>query len=201
MKERSAISKSDEWATERWLFEYCNWLYGPFDTDVAAAPWNAKCARFFTKRDSGLVNPWGARDWDNSPYSKGMKEAFMRRGRLFVEDRKSLLTCHLRPHDTSDGYWRRWVEAPAGKLLGVTKHRSQLGTVVQTCWQYLTVEKTEIDGRLSYRHRTGATGTARHSSALVVFAQPGLLEPLEWNDARSRMPTGRPSRRSDEGDA
>lgn len=192
---RSDISLSDDWATERWLFEYCNQLYGPFDTDVAAAPWNAKCERFFTRRDSGLRNQWGLLNWCNSPYSTGMKEAFTFRGRLFVEDRKSTLSCHVLPHDTADGYWRRHVEAPAGKLVGITKHRSQLGTVIQTCWEYLTVEKTEIDRRLRFRHRSGVTGTARYSSALVVFAQPGLLRPLEWNSARSRLPTFRPSER------
>ncbi len=192
---RTDVSLSNDWATERWLFEYCSLLYGRFDTDAAAAPWNTKCERFFTQRDSGLRGQWGRRNWCNSPYSTGMKEAFSNRGRLFVEQCRAELSCHLLPHDSSDGYWRRIIEAPAGKLLGVTKHRSQLGTVVQTCWEYLTVEKTEIDGRLRFRHRTGVTGTARHSSVLVVFAQPELLAPLEWNSARSRVPTGRPSER------
>lgn len=198
MKPRSELSLSDDWATEQWLFEYCSLLYGPFDVDVAAAPWNHKVEKFYTKRDSGLVSPWGRRNWCNSPYSKGMKEAFTWRGRLFVEVAKSELSCHLLPHDTADGYWRRCVEVTAGKCLGISKHHSQLGTVIQTRFEGLTVEKTEINGRLSYRHRSGATGTARHSSALVVFAQPRILEPLEWDSPRSRIPTYRPSERLDE---
>lgn len=188
MKYRSEISLSDDWATEKWLFRYLDEIYGPFNLDVAAAPWNAKCPRFFTKRDNALVQQWSpGRNFCNSPYSTGMKEAFTWRGRLFVEDRKSQLNCHVLPHDTADGYWARCVEAQSGKFLGITKHRSQLGTVTQTCFEGLTVEKTEIDGRLRFRHKSGATGTARHSSAVVVFARPGLLEPLEWNSPRSQL--------------
>lgn len=187
MKARSEISLSDDWSTEKWLFRYLDTLYGPFDVDVAAAPWNAKCDRFFTKRDNALIQQWGRRNFCNSPYSTGMKEAFTWRGRLLVEARKSQLSCHLLPHDTSDGYWRRCVEAESGPFLGITKHRSHLGTVTQTCFAALTVEKTEIDGRLKYRHKSGATGTARHSSAVVVFARPGLLEPLQWNSPRSQL--------------
>jgi phage N-6-adenine-methyltransferase len=41
-----------------------------FDLDVAAAPHNAKCARYFTRADDGLVQSWvGARVWCNPPYS------------------------------------------------------------------------------------------------------------------------------------
>lgn len=188
MKARSALSLSNEWSTPPALFAYLDALYGPFDTDVAAAPWNAKCPRFFTRRDNGLRQQWGTRNWCNSPYSTGQKEAFLNRGRLFVEQGKSLLSCHLLPADTSDGYWTRHVRASAGTLLGVTAHASALGWVTQTRWQCLTVEVTEIRGRLQYRHRTGATGTARHSSAVVTLARPGVLPLLQWGDARSQFP-------------
>lgn len=45
-------------------------LYGPFTLDTAAAPHNAKCARYFTRADDGLVQSWaGERVWCNPPYS------------------------------------------------------------------------------------------------------------------------------------
>lgn len=51
-------------------------VFGPldvrfaFDLDVAAAPHNAKCVRFFTVNDDGLNQSWrGARVWCNPPYS------------------------------------------------------------------------------------------------------------------------------------
>lgn len=192
---RSAVSLSDDWATEQWLFDYLDALYGPFQVDTAASRWNTKCALFFTERQDALKQRWPKYSFTNCPYSAGNKLRFTRHGRLHVKEGSGLLSCHVLPHDTSDGYWRTQVRAAAGELLGVTAHRSQLGWVTQTCWKELTVEVTEIDGRLHFTERTGATGTARHSSAIVVFARPGLLEPLEWNSPRSRIPTYRPSRR------
>lgn len=41
-----------------------------FTVDVAAAPHNTKCERFFTREDDGLSQSWGGeRVWCNPPYS------------------------------------------------------------------------------------------------------------------------------------
>lgn len=41
-----------------------------FTLDVAAAPHNAKCERFYTRHEDGLMQPWsGQRVWCNPPYS------------------------------------------------------------------------------------------------------------------------------------
>lgn len=179
------LAKSDEWKTPARIFRYANARYGPFLLDAAAARWNHQCPKYCSKQNSGLKTGWAKRTWCNCPYSRGFKEKFLAWGRKqllsplpFVLE----LACFLLPHDTSDGYWRRQVEAPAGRLLGVTKELNELGTVIQTRWQHLTVEKTELAGRLRYIHNDGTSscrpGTARHSSALVVLARPGVLPRL-----------------------
>lgn len=43
--------------------------FGPFDLDVAAAPHNAKCERYYTIDDDGLAQPWDGAIWCNPPYS------------------------------------------------------------------------------------------------------------------------------------
>lgn len=71
---------------------------------------------------------------------------------------------------------------PTGRLLSVTKEFCDVGTIIQTRWEHLTVEKVEIHERIRYQHNDGSRscrpGTARHSSALVTFAAPGALPPL-----------------------
>lgn len=43
--------------------------FGWFNLDVAAAPHNAKCDRYYTIEDNGLEQPWYGRVWCNPPYS------------------------------------------------------------------------------------------------------------------------------------
>ncbi len=43
--------------------------FGPFTLDVAAAPHNAKCEKFYTRDDDGLSLPWNGYIWCNPPYS------------------------------------------------------------------------------------------------------------------------------------
>lgn len=57
-KELMFSSNTPEWATPQDLFDRLDALYH-FDLDAAATPENAKCARFFTKEDDGLLQMWG----------------------------------------------------------------------------------------------------------------------------------------------
>lgn len=173
------LSASDEWATPAWLFDFAKRSYGPFDLDAAAAPWNAKCLRFFTREDGALQREWGQSTWCNCPYSTGNKEAFTRWGRLNVWRMRKPLSCHLLPVDSADGYWSRHIEAPAGRLHHVTKAWSQLGPVVRTSWAELDVDVLLLNRRVDYVHESGTqVNNSRHPSALVTFARPGYLRPL-----------------------
>lgn len=62
-------SKTDEWETPQELFDELEKEFG-FDTDVCANPVNAKCARFFTKKQDGLTQEWTGVCWCNPPYGR-----------------------------------------------------------------------------------------------------------------------------------
>ena len=51
-------SSTDEWATPQWLFDSLNEEFG-FTLDPCALPSNAKCKRYFTPQDNGLLQDWG----------------------------------------------------------------------------------------------------------------------------------------------
>ncbi|MCH7689188.1 MAG: hypothetical protein IH899_21360, partial [Planctomycetes bacterium] len=61
---------SSEFCTPDWLFDRLNNEFG-FTVDVAASTDNAKCARFYTKKEDGLKQSWaGEVAWCNPPFSK-----------------------------------------------------------------------------------------------------------------------------------
>lgn len=51
-------SNTAEWATPQDFFDKLNNEFG-FTLDVCATTENAKCDRFFTKSDNGLIQHWG----------------------------------------------------------------------------------------------------------------------------------------------
>jgi phage N-6-adenine-methyltransferase len=71
--------KSDLWSTSNSLFDPLNSEFG-CEIDVCAIPENAKCERYFTPDEDGLLQSWeGAICWMNPPYSqiaKWMKKAY-----------------------------------------------------------------------------------------------------------------------------
>ena len=64
-------SASDEWETPQDLFDDLDVRFH-FQTDVCATPQNAKCQRFFTKEQNGLLQDWGGICWMNPPYGRGI---------------------------------------------------------------------------------------------------------------------------------
>ena len=62
-------SESVEWSTPQDVFDKLNQEFH-FELDAAATPENAKCARYYTKSQDGLKNPWGGAVWCNPPYGR-----------------------------------------------------------------------------------------------------------------------------------
>ena len=63
-------SATDEWATPQAFFDELNEEFG-FTLDPCALPSNAKCAKYYTPTDNGLLKNWGGEIvFCNPPYGK-----------------------------------------------------------------------------------------------------------------------------------
>ena len=62
-------SATDLWATPMDFFRRYDDLYR-FELDVCADDDNAKCKKYFTKRDDGLSQDWRGVCWMNPPYGR-----------------------------------------------------------------------------------------------------------------------------------
>ena len=108
----------DDWATPQPLFDKLNREFH-FTLDVCALPVNAKCARYFTPEQNGLVQPWSGCCWMNSPYGKTIGEWLGRAYRFSyshptVYDENSHLTNEgvvvaLVPTRTNAPWWHDYV--------------------------------------------------------------------------------------------
>ena len=62
-------SEKDDYETPQDLFDNLDSIYH-FTLDAAASPRNAKCDRFYTEEDNGLVQKWEGIVWVNPPYGR-----------------------------------------------------------------------------------------------------------------------------------
>ena len=62
-------SKTDMWSTPQTTFDALHKEFR-FTLDVCATPENAKCRRFFTQVQDGLLQRWSGRCWMNPPYGR-----------------------------------------------------------------------------------------------------------------------------------
>ena len=51
-------SKTDDWFTPQHVYEPLDLEFG-FTLDPCATPDNAKCEKFYTREDNGLLQDWG----------------------------------------------------------------------------------------------------------------------------------------------
>lgn len=63
-------AETDVWATPQWLFDALNKEFG-FTLDPCSDGSNAKCPKFYTPRENGLLRDWGTETvFMNPPYSE-----------------------------------------------------------------------------------------------------------------------------------
>jgi len=104
-------SKTDDWYTPQDFYDKLNSEFN-FTLDVCASIENAKCSKFFTEADNGLVQKWYGVCWMNPPYgreiSKWTKKA--------VEEFKAGCTVVCLVPSRTDTIW--WHE--------LTEHATQI---------------------------------------------------------------------------
>lgn len=62
-------SKSGVWETPQCFFDALNDEFG-FTLDACALPENAKCEKYYTPEQDGLIQPWYGVVWCNPPYGR-----------------------------------------------------------------------------------------------------------------------------------
>ena len=154
---------NDEWETPQELFNRLNKLYN-FTIDVCATHENAKCKRYYTKSEDGLIQDWSNEIvWMNPPYSKPervckpncKKKACVKRG------------YHLKEYKPGQEDWikKAYEESQKGALVVALL---PVRTDTQAFHKYI-YKKQDIDfleGRLKFGNCKDA---APFPSMIVVF--------------------------------
>lgn len=77
-----------------------------FDLDVCATSENAKCKKYYTKQDDGLVQPWYGTVWMNPPYGREIGK-WMRKANE-AANAGAVVVC-LVPARTDTAWWHECV--------------------------------------------------------------------------------------------
>lgn len=99
-------SKSNEWATPKDLFDKLNKEFN-FTLDPCATKENAKCDKYYTIEDDGLIQDW-SKDvvFMNPPYGRQIKH-WVRKA--YEESTKGSKVVCLIPSRTDTGYWHDYI--------------------------------------------------------------------------------------------
>jgi phage N-6-adenine-methyltransferase len=99
----------DDRGTDPAFFAAVSEEFGAFDLDVAAAPHNAKCSRYYTIDDDGLTQPWTGNVWCNPPYS-GIGAWVDKAWSEWGEHRSERIVMLLPANRTEQKWWQELVE-------------------------------------------------------------------------------------------
>jgi phage N-6-adenine-methyltransferase len=118
---RGALDSIDDRGTPPELFDPLNERFGGFTIDVAAAPHNAKCGRFYTIDDNGLRQSWaGESVWCNPPYNAVDLAAFTakawREWRRDWFERPDLIVMLVPANRPEQAWWQDHVEPYRDRL-------------------------------------------------------------------------------------
>ena len=103
-------SRSEEWATPVDFFSALDDEFG-FTLDPCATRQNAKCRRYYTKADNGLVQDWGQRTvFCNPPYGRDIGDWVKKCFLAAKAGATVVLLVHAR---TDTRYFHNWIDGKA----------------------------------------------------------------------------------------
>lgn len=107
-------SKSNEWATPMAFFQELDREFH-FDLDPCCTPETAKCRKFFTAEENGLIQDWGGcRVFCNPPYGRAIKDWVKK---CYEESRKpDTLVVMLIPARTDTSYFHDYIYHKAREI-------------------------------------------------------------------------------------
>lgn len=107
-KKRSIHFRSDsyEWSTPDELYKALHEEFA-FELDVCASLENAKCERFFTRKQDGLTQAWRGRCWCNPPYGRDIGR-WVEKAFTTAREGEGDVVC-LIPARTDTSWWHGFV--------------------------------------------------------------------------------------------
>jgi phage N-6-adenine-methyltransferase len=130
-------SATDDWATPQDFFDRQNQAFA-FTLDACASEGNAKCAKYFTEQDDGLVQEWGQGPvWMNPPYGRGIGSWLKK---AYEESLKGATVVCLVPARTDTAWWHDYamrgnVEFIRGRLkFGGAKNNAPFPSALVVFW-------------------------------------------------------------------
>lgn len=119
---------SDDWATPAALVRELETEFGPFDLDPCCRPETAKAARFYTREDDGLGQPWFGNVFLNPPYSA--PRPWLERAAAVTSSGEAALVVALLPAAVDTGWFHDVVlpHAECRWLRGRVRFIGWLGT-------------------------------------------------------------------------
>lgn len=103
---RRSNNSYDYWSTPQWLFDQLDEEFG-FTVDVCASKDNAKCKKYFTRKQDGLKQKWEGVCWCNPPYGRGMINKWMQKA--YESSLEGATVVCLVPSSTDTQWWHNYA--------------------------------------------------------------------------------------------
>ena len=154
MKNRN-IKHDDSWETPPYFYDELN---KEFNFDFDPCTLNRGVIGDDT---NGLLSEWGERNFINPPYSRKLKEAFVKRA---INDYSDRLNVFLLPVSTSTDLFHDWILPNKKEIRFIKRRIPFIG--INTEGQYVNWHLTEKEAPEGVEH---VRNNGQHDSMIVIF--------------------------------